>query len=62
MKHYVDVEQKDLLCLRGFQRERRQGANRKEDTGHLFGLANRKFLVSIIGLRDFKGKVEKDYD
>lgn len=67
MKHYiwtlyVRVEQKDLLCLRGFQRQRRQGANRKEGIGHLFGLANWKFLVSIIALRDLKEKVEKDYD
>lgn len=40
MKYYVNVEQKDHLCPRGFQRERRQGANRKEDISHLFGLPN----------------------
>lgn len=39
MKHCVRVEQNEL-CLRVFQRERGQGANKKEDIGHLFGLAN----------------------
>lgn len=58
MKYYVNVEQKDHLCPRGFQRERRRGSKRKEDIGHLFGLPNLKIVVSAIAekiLRGWKG-------
>lgn len=62
MKHYYIIwgwNKKDLLCLRGFERGRRQGANRKGDIGHLFGLANWKFFGKLYRIKGSLGKGRK---